>query len=129
MDVIAPQEVLFTMIQVACTDDNDPVFVEFWAPATDMGEMAITKTCQGSKNHAVDIARWRCFLGIKISMSIDPDNSKWLVYLCNSANRAKSNAMIATQDEWELLCLQGSSDLGSQIFRCLNDWFKIFQMG
>src|SRR3954463_153191 len=98
MDVTCPQEVLFTSIQAACTDDDDPVFVEFWAPATDIGEMFIAETGQGSKDHAVDIAGWRCFLGIEISMSVDPDNTEWLVYLGNAANRAKSNAVVSTQD-------------------------------
>src|SRR5437870_1163898 len=127
VDVIGPQEALFTRIQAACADDDDSVFIEFRAPATDIGEMSITKTCQGGKDHTVDIARWRCFLGVEIPMSIDPDNTQWLVYPCNSANRAKSNAMIATQDKRELVCLQSSGDLGGQLFRCLNDWFEIFQ--
>ena len=77
----------------------------------------------------MDIARWRCFLSIEISMSIDPDNTERLMNLGDSANRAKGNAMVPAQDEREFLCLQGISDLGSQLFRCLNDGFEIFQMG
>src|SRR5260370_25530188 len=103
VNIIGAQEILFTRIQVPRTDDDDSVFVEFWTPATNMGEMSITKACQGRKDHAMDIARWSCLLDVEIRMSINPDHTQRLMYLCNSANSAKSNAMIATQDKRELL--------------------------
>ena len=66
----------------------------------------MTYTCQCGQYHPVDIAGWRCLIGIEIGVGVNPDHAYIFVYPGNATNRAKGNAVIPPHDEREFVFLK-----------------------
>src|SRR5436305_572780 len=106
MDCMGAQEGLFASIKVAYTNNRYGVLVQFWPPATKMRELTVPEARQSCKNHAVNVAGRCALLGVEIAMRIDPDDANVSMNTCNAADGAKSNTVIASQYQWELILLE-----------------------
>src|SRR5437868_5727245 len=106
MNGVGMQALSFRWIEVARPNNDDTFSMNFWGPSTDMGQILMTDTCQRGQYHPVDIAGWSCFIGIKISMGVNPEHAYIFVYPGNAGDRTKGNAMIPSQDKREFIFLK-----------------------
>src|ERR1051326_2658854 len=125
MNGVGVQALSFRWIQVAHANDDDAISMDFRGPSTDTGQVFITYACQRSQYQPVDIAGWRCLIGIKISVGVNPEHAYIFVYPGHAGNRAKGNAMISSYDEREFVFLQRVCDNISQFVTNLYDGFEV----
>src|SRR2546429_6884337 len=129
MNSVGMQALAFRRVEVAYSHNNDGFSINFWIPPAGVSEVAMTYACQCCQYHPVNIAGWRCLIGVEIGVGVNPEDAYIFVYFSDAANRAKSDAMIAPQDEWKIVFLKRVCDNVRQLLTNLHDWFKIFYLG
>src|SRR5579884_3517064 len=99
MDVMVVQQFPLTRIEIARADNCDRLRVDFWRPAANLHKTLMPQANERGQDHAVDIARGRCLVCIKISMCINPEHAYITLHTRYPADGAQRDAMVSSQNQ------------------------------